>query len=176
MQIIDKYIAQYGPGARRIGETAQSYAERILARLDYIAESVSPQQNGWVDSGLFDHFGALTAGTDFRLATLDSSEAWQLNAITRSVPLSNVIVTIDGRPRFFLSAGQVPAVAQPLILTGPGDVILQTDTNTDIALQFRRYSRAHSVRRNGGGFTNPGMEIDRNGLAEGSRHATTIVP
>lgn len=166
--LLDGYIEKYGPGAQELGMTVRAYADRIVARLDCIQAAVERDET-WEHVNNYDFYGTVRSTERLSLRTLRTDDRLVLNVFSRSIVLSNMVLTVDNEPRFYANSNSECAT-QPLIITGPGELELQTDTNSDVALQFKVYQKRTHKHTSRLGFGVEPREIDRLGLAEDYRH------
>lgn len=168
MNLIDRYIEDLKPHVQVIGLHAQSYTERVIARLDGIREAVEDKQV-WVDNGSYTFNADVLTSTI--IDNLRTDELWILNSISAASVANPIRVRLDGKVVYQLPANQVVGLIAVYFI-GPGDLSVEVDTTaTNLSVQFKRFSRRTSVRSNRLGFEQPVPEVDRMGMAENHRHA-----
>lgn len=170
MAIIDGYVEQLRPYLQQVGVSAQSYAERICSRLDFIYEAVR-EKEVWVDNGL-EFFYQPSVQASLRLKTLGSDDMWVLNSVSRGSTANATYLRLDDRPILILAIGETGVGTSPIYIPGPGEITIDTDVaGTAVTAQFRRYARRASTKTNRLGFGEPSPEQDRMGVTPPSRHA-----
>lgn len=173
MTMIDGYVEQLRPYVQSVGLTAQTYAERMCARLDQIYEAVK-ENDVWVSSGL-ELFYQPAVQASLRVTTLGTDDMWILTSISRGSTVNPGYVRLDDRPIFILAAGQATNGATPIYIPGPGELSVDTDvTATSVAAQFYRFTRRASNATNRLGFGNPLPEASRKGITPTHRHAGSM--
>lgn len=91
---IDSYIEKAKPAAQNIAVTAQAYAERIISRLDRIAEAVESEE---YDEQRRQYRLSLTQDIEQDLAQIPTGEEWFLEAVS---VLTTCAVAINESGRF----------------------------------------------------------------------------
>lgn len=81
--LTDPLIARFEPGARRLGDTARAYADRIIARLDTIADAVESDET--INQYLWKSTGAI-AGSG------SSGVVWEVPAGDTDYELLTVVI------------------------------------------------------------------------------------
>lgn len=163
MQFFDGYIERFTPHARKLGQTAQGYAERIISRLEAIQTAVESAEFLEVRQAFP---MAVPAGGTVGLGTIRSGEEWSLDSVA-STAGADVSIFLDGVLRWTKTfAGRDTAAGSGVILTGPGEVTVSASAAVTVVTQIARKSLKPARSTKSTGFTEPVSEMFGHGVEE----------
>lgn len=150
MQILDGYIHRFTPGAKMVGQTAQAYADRIIALLDAIHDAVLDEE--FVETRRrFDV--VLLAGVN-SVVQVPAGETWELDVVT-IVAAAALSIRESGQLRYAttLTTGKTdPALG--IVFNGGADITISGTAGDTCYLQFKRRTLNIAKRSNAAGWIN----------------------
>lgn len=135
--VLDNITARLEPASTTIREVAQTYADRILSRLDDIADGV--QDEDWTEVRRPISL-ALGAGAPVEVATVPVGDSWEVEYIAVS-GATDLTITTEGGLRFAKVFAGMDTLTPGTMLRS-GEVVSLTSTNAvQVFVQFRLRTR-----------------------------------
>lgn len=171
MDLLDRYIAKFGPAAQAAGETAEAYARATLSELRRINTQLEQEEWSEVRRDFPVSIGA--ADGRYELAQVPTGQIWILEAWGGLGPAaSNVVLRSSGVYKSgFAGAAGAPfyRVDDRLMFQGGEVLTVESSTQVEMSLQMKVRTKLPRSKAIGAGTREPGAD-DKPELDLGARH------